>query len=157
MSTAYEYLQTPLGMMRVSATEAGLTEAAFIEGAEYGATEQPARGNAITAEAVKQLREYFAGERTGFDLPLAAEGTHFRQQVWQALLGIAYGETCSYQDIAQLINNPKAVRAVGTANGANPIAVIVPCHRVIGANGQLTGYAGGLERKEWLLQLESRR
>lgn len=149
---AVEYLETPLGPMRISATDRGLTEARFVEGA--GLNELPA-GNSVTAAAVSQLREYFAGNRRTFDLPLAAVGTAFRQQVWQALQKIPYGQTCSYRDIAQVIGNPKAVRAVGTSNGSNPIAIIVPCHRVVGADGRLTGYAGGLERKQWLLDLEN--
>lgn len=105
-------------------------------------------------QALKQLKEYFAGQRTCFSLPLAATGTAFQQQVWQALVHIPYGQSCSYGAIADFIQNPKAVRAVGAANGRNPLAIVVPCHRVIGNNGSLTGYAGGLGRKVWLLQHE---
>lgn len=151
IAPATEYLNTPLGPMRISATECGLTEARFTEEAGSG---EPSAGNTVTAAAAAQLREYFAGNRRAFDVPLAATGTAFRQQVWQALQNIPYGQTCSYSDIAQAIGNPKAVRAVGTSNGANPIAIFVPCHRVVGADGRLTGYAGGLERKQWLLDLE---
>ena len=110
--------------------------------------------SAMTSQACAQLQEYFAGKRTTFDLPLAASGTTFQQQVWQALLTIPYGKTCSYGDIARAIGNPKGVRAVGLANGKNPLAIVVPCHRVIGADGKLTGYAGGLNRKQQLLALE---
>jgi methylated-DNA-[protein]-cysteine S-methyltransferase len=106
------------------------------------------------ADARGQLEEYFAGERTSFDLPLAAEGAPFERQVWHALEAIPYGETVSYGEIARRVGQPTAARAVGMANGRNPIAVIVPCHRVIGANGTLTGYGGGLERKRLLLELE---
>lgn len=101
-----------------------------------------------------QLREYFAGERVAFQTPLEMDGTRFERQVWRALIDIPYGETVSYGEIAKRIDQPSAARAVGLANGRNPIAVIVPCHRVIGANGTLTGYGGGLERKRLLLELE---
>jgi methylated-DNA-[protein]-cysteine S-methyltransferase len=102
-----------------------------------------------------QLREYFAGERVVFDTPLAMHGTLFERQVWRALVDIPYGETVSYGEIATRVGQPSAARAVGLANGRNPIAVIVPCHRVIGADGTLTGYGGGFERKRLLLELES--
>jgi len=102
----------------------------------------------------RQLEEYFAGERTIFDIPLAPEGAPFEREVWRALEEIPYGETVSYGEIARRVGQPTAARAVGTANGRNPIAVIVPCHRVIGADGSLTGYGGGLERKRLLLELE---
>jgi methylated-DNA-[protein]-cysteine S-methyltransferase len=106
------------------------------------------------AEARKQLEQYFAGERTAFDLPLAAEGSEFERRVWRALEDIPYGETESYGEVAERIGAPGAARAVGLANGRNPISIVVPCHRVIGANGTLTGYGGGLERKRFLLELE---
>ena len=101
-----------------------------------------------------QLNDYFTGKRTTFDVTLATHGTAFQQAVWQALTEVPFGQTQSYSDIAHALNNPKAVRAVGAANGKNPISIIVPCHRIIGANGKLTGYAGGLERKQWLLEHE---
>lgn len=104
--------------------------------------------------AQQQLTEYFKGQRQQFDIPLTAEGTVFQQRVWAALKTIPYGETRSYLDIAKQIDNPKAVRAVGAANGKNPISIIVPCHRVIGKNGSLTGFGGGLSNKEILLKLE---
>jgi methylated-DNA-[protein]-cysteine S-methyltransferase len=106
------------------------------------------------ADAHRQLDEYFAAERTEFDLPLAPRGSEFQRRVWKALRRIPYGETASYGEIARRIDGPDTVRAVGAANGANPIAIVVPCHRVIGADGSLTGYAGGLERKAFLLELE---
>jgi len=105
-------------------------------------------------ETQQQLTEYFAGTRKRFDLPLDFEGTDFQKAVWQALLTIPFGETRSYRDIAEQIGNVKAVRAVGAANGRNPISIIAPCHRVIGASGDLTGFAGGLKTKELLLRLE---
>ena len=106
------------------------------------------------AVARQQLIEYFAGERKDFDLPLRLNGTEFQLSVLQALQKIPYGETTSYSDIAERIGRPKAMRAVGAANGRNPIPIIVPCHRVIGSDGTLTGYGGGLHRKQWLLQHE---
>ena len=141
-------LPTPCGTIVVKASGEGLHCVAF--------TTQPVETNANqhTREAVRQLGEYFAGTRQQFSLTLAAAGTPFQQQVWQALQNIAYGQTVSYGDIARHIDNPKAVRAVGMANGRNPLAIVVPCHRVIGSNKTLTGYAGGLERKAFLLKLE---
>ena len=101
-----------------------------------------------------QLDEYFRGERKTFDLPLAPKGTDFQKKVWNALQEIPYGETSTYGEIAAAVGNPKAARAVGMANNKNPIGIIIPCHRVVGANGKLVGYAGGMDKKEWLLQLE---
>ncbi|MBR5269054.1 MAG: methylated-DNA--[Anaerotignum sp.] len=101
-----------------------------------------------------QLDEYFRGERKTFDLPLAPKGTDFQKKVWNALKEIPYGETRTYGEIAAAVGNPKAARAVGMANNKNPIGIIIPCHRVVGANGKLVGYAGGMEKKEWLLQFE---
>jgi len=112
--------------------------------------ENPSRFTA----AIEQLGEYFSGKRRTFDLPLDLQGTAFQLQAWHALLEIPFGETRSYAEQAALINNPKAVRAIGLANGKNPVSIIVPCHRVIGKNGTLTGYGGGLERKRFLLELE---
>jgi methylated-DNA-[protein]-cysteine S-methyltransferase len=106
-------------------------------------------------QACTELNQYFAGQRRQFSLQLAPTGTRFQQQVWQALCAIPFAHSCSYAAIANHLQNPKAVRAVGAANGRNPIAIVVPCHRVIGANGSLTGYAGGLNRKMWLLHHES--
>lgn len=114
----------------------------------------PCADHPILLATQKQLSEYFAGQRQHFDLPLTFKGTDFQQKVWQALLSIPFAETRSYRDIAAQIGNVKAVRAVGAANGKNPISIIAPCHRVIGANGQLVGFAGGLNNKHILLQLE---
>jgi methylated-DNA-[protein]-cysteine S-methyltransferase len=107
------------------------------------------------ANAIEQLNAYFAGELHDFDLPTRMHGTEFQRQVWAALCEIPYGETISYGELARWVGNPKASRAVGLANGRNPVAIVVPCHRVIGANGSLTGYGGGLERKVWLLEHET--
>ena len=113
-----------------------------------------ANDSPMLLETERQLKEYFAGARNQFELELDFTGTDFQKQVWQALLTIPFGETRSYSQIAQQIGNPKAVRAVGAANGRNPISIIAPCHRVIGASGGLTGFAGGLEAKQYLLALE---
>jgi methylated-DNA-[protein]-cysteine S-methyltransferase len=112
--------------------------------------------HAVLVEAERQLAEYFAGRRTTFTVPLDFIGTVFQIDVWRALLTIPFGETRSYGDIARQLGNPRAVRAVGAANGRNPIAIIAPCHRVVGARGELTGFAGGLEAKAYLLELERR-
>lgn len=116
----------------------------------------PDESNPILLEAERQLGEYFAGQRTRFALKLDFAGTEFQRRVWSALLTIPYGETRSYSDLARQIGSPEAVRAVGAANARNPISIVAPCHRVIGAAGQLTGFAGGLETKAWLLALECR-
>jgi len=110
----------------------------------------------VLRTAVKQLNQYFKGNRSVFDLPIQMDGTDFQRNVWHALSSIKFGETVSYRDIANKVGNPKAVRAVGAAIGKNPISIIIPCHRVIGPNGKLTGFAGGLDTKEFLLDLESR-
>lgn len=141
-------MQTPIGCLIVEADEQGLTKVMFVE------SPGEERPNDIVRRAVNQLAEYFDGKRTTFDLPMSAKGTEFRQKVWHALQTIPFGKTVCYSDIAEAMNNPKSVRAVGAANGANPISIIVPCHRVIGKDGSLTGYAGGLERKQWLLAFE---
>jgi methylated-DNA-[protein]-cysteine S-methyltransferase len=111
----------------------------------------------ILIKAERQLSEYFAGERSDFDVPLQVDGTEFQKKVWQALREIPFGQTKSYVDLARAIGSPEASRAVGAANGKNPLSIIVPCHRVVGADGALTGFAGGLEKKAALLALEARR
>ena len=145
----FVYLNSPIGWLRLTANEHALERIDFSE--EPGTT---ATRSEILQEAVRQLNEYFSGSRLTFDLPLHLQGTPFQQQVWSALLQVPYGQTASYKDIAQAIGKPKAVRAVGMANGRNPIPIIVPCHRIIGADGQLVGYSSGLWRKEWLLKHE---
>ena len=155
MNTVYTIIDTPLGKMTIQANQEGLLGAWF----ETQTTQPEDLGtfdehSPILLTAATQLSEYFCGNRNDFSLPLAAKGTPFQMQVWQALTTIPYGKTWSYQELANAVGNPKAVRAVGLANGKNPISVIVPCHRVIGKNGKLTGYAGGVERKKKLLSLE---
>lgn len=146
----YGFMPTPLGDLMVVASDAMVLAVAFVDAQDVRAD----KANAIVNKALSQLAEYFAHQRKAFDLPLGAKGTEFRQQVWQQLCEVPYGQTASYSDIATAIGRDKAVRAVGAANGANPIAIVVPCHRVIGKNGTLTGYAGGLDRKQWLLNFE---
>ena len=131
-----------------SASDEAITSILFVENVEKS---EP---NALTLLAQEQLEEYFHGQRQSFDLPLDAGGTKFQQSVWRELIEIDYGKTCTYQDIANTIANPKAVRAVGSANGKNPMTIVVPCHRVIGTNGTLTGYAFGVDKKAWLLNHE---
>jgi methylated-DNA-[protein]-cysteine S-methyltransferase len=155
----FHILATQCGDLAILANNDGITEVAFQQGkvaVEINAEYQPLSDNSPSHlhKAVTQLSEYFAGNRTHFDLPIAQSGTPFQQQVWQALTDIPSGKTISYGQLAKNINKPAAVRAVGTANGANKIAIIVPCHRVIGSNNKLTGYAGGLGIKAKLLMLE---
>ncbi|WP_304951873.1 methylated-DNA--[protein]-cysteine S-methyltransferase [uncultured Alistipes sp.] len=146
-------LDTPVGPVTVTATERAVTAVRF--GAAGPAVGQAGDLPPVLRQAVEELREYFAGERREFTLPLAPAGTPFQQQVWTALREIPYGTTCSYGRIAERIGRPKACRAVGMANNRNPIAIVVPCHRIVGASGALVGYAAGLEVKEKLLALES--
>ncbi|EEX94519.1 methylated-DNA--protein-cysteine methyltransferase [Vibrio orientalis CIP 102891 = ATCC 33934] len=158
MNKFYTTYTSPLGVMTLQADDDGMLGAWFETQTTQPVTlGQYTESNLILMRTIKQLDEYFAGQRTEFDLPLAAKGTSFQMQVWQALTSIPHGQTWSYQDLANAIGNPKAVRAVGLANGKNPISIIVPCHRVIGKNGKLTGYAGGVERKAKLLELEKTR
>jgi methylated-DNA-[protein]-cysteine S-methyltransferase len=148
------YLYSPLGMLELIGSDAGLHAVRFLDGQDATPTD-PAALPLCLQEPYHQLKAYFAGELREFNLkcePLV--GTEFQRQVWSALAGIAHGRTASYLDVAKLLNNPKSVRAVGAANGQNPLAIVWPCHRVIGANGSLTGYAGGLVRKQWLLAFE---
>lgn len=152
--TDYQHHASPLGTMRLAASDAGLIEIAFLREGSTPAPDWRERDTELLRRARRQLDEYFAGARRDFDLPLAARGTAFQQRVWTALRTIPYGRTASYADIARRLGDAKAVRAVGMANGRNPLGIVVPCHRVIGADGSLTGYAGGLERKRALLELE---
>lgn len=145
----YSHLKTPLGWVQIEATDTAITAVRFVDTAEDHRPE-----NKLSQAGKAQLAAWFKRERTDFDLPLAPKGTDFQQAAWKALQRIPYGETRYYAQQADLIGRPNAIRAVGAANGANPIAVVVPCHRVIGKNGSLTGYGGGLERKEWLLAFE---
>jgi methylated-DNA-[protein]-cysteine S-methyltransferase len=154
----YSYLETPIGTLMIAGDSDTICRIDFPKDGRASKPEadwtESARG--AVAHALRQLREYFAGKRTDFDLPLAPAGTVFQRAVWRRLQEIPYGETISYGELAQRIGNPKASRAVGAANGQNPIPIVIPCHRVIGANGKLTGFGGGLPTKEALLALEAR-
>jgi methylated-DNA-[protein]-cysteine S-methyltransferase len=151
----YTWMESPVGRLLLSADDEGLRHLLFAEGPKPVAPDAGWREDpAPLREAIRQLRAYFAGELRAFDLALAPRGTGFQTRVWRELLNIPWGETISYGELAARIGNPKASRAVGLANGANPIAIVIPCHRVIGGNGKLTGYGGGLKTKEWLLALE---
>ncbi|MNQ62441.1 Methylated-DNA--protein-cysteine methyltransferase [compost metagenome] len=150
----FRYHDSPIGPLLLAGDDSGL-QLLHMDAAqpwELAADWQPARQQ--LDEACRQLDLYFQGRLKRFELRLAPRGTTFQQEVWQALQGIPYGQTTSYSELAERIGKPKSVRAVGTANGANPIAIVIPCHRVIGRDGSLTGYAGGLSRKAQLLKLE---
>ena len=161
-ATIYDVMASPVGELLLTAEDAGLTRVYFeqhVHGDRVAPDWQRAAGctgraTEVLAEARRQLDAYFAGKLTSFRLELAPSGTPFQQRVWAALRGIAFGATVSYSEIARRIDAPDAVRAVGAANGRNPLSIIVPCHRVIGSNGSLTGFGGGIERKRWLLQHE---
>ncbi len=159
-TTYFAELETPIGWLRLRGTKRGLT-GIFMENHRHGpeAADQNGwcREDRLFTAVREQLAGYFAGRRTTFDVPIDHEalgGTPFQRRVWQELEKIPFGVTISYGELARRIGQPAAVRAVGLANGRNPISIIVPCHRVIGANGTLTGYGGGLERKRWLLEFE---
>lgn len=144
------YYESPLGLIEIQATEMGVRAANFAD--EKIFTEVK---NDINALTLRQLGEYFDKKRTFFDIPFDFEGTDFQKRVWSELVKVPFGKTKSYMDISRALGDVKAIRAVGMANGSNKIAIIVPCHRIIGSDGSLTGYAGGLHRKKWLLEFET--
>ncbi len=149
--------KSPLGAIFLAASDTGLTALAFGENWEDVKAKLPSlqKGeNEIIALAIRELGEYFAGKRKQFSVPMQVSGTKFQESAWNALLQIPYGRTATYSEQARAMKQPKAVRAVGAANGRNPICILVPCHRVVGADGSLTGYAGGLKNKKALLTLE---
>ncbi|ACV27292.1 methylated-DNA--[protein]-cysteine S-methyltransferase [Kangiella koreensis] len=150
----YQQSSCPFGTVHIYANEHHLKAVLFKPWDKIATNDLINKSNDIVEQTRHQLQEYFQGKRQEFDLPLKADGTDFQQTVWQALCKIPFGETWNYGQLAQAIGNKNASRAVGAANGKNPISIIVPCHRVIGANGTLTGYAGGLTIKEWLLKHE---
>lgn len=145
---------TLAGKLAIASLDGNITNVFFYN--EAIVAKMNVKETTVISEAARQLDEYFAGQRQQFELMLAPEGTPFQQSVWEALRQIPYGKTCSYKDIARKIARPKAYRAVGMANNRNPIAIIIPCHRVIGADGKLVGYAGGLDTKSKLLELEAK-
>lgn len=144
------FINTPLGTAKIKGDEKGVSVISILQEGEIS--------KVIPVElkdAVKQLQEYFEGKRTTFNFPINPKGTDFQQKVWKALLEIPYGKTASYMDLSKKLGDVKAIRAVASANGKNPLWIVVPCHRVIGSDGSLTGYAGGLWRKKWLLEHEN--
>jgi methylated-DNA-[protein]-cysteine S-methyltransferase len=152
---SYTYLETSIGILLLTSSHSGLQSILFSKNGRPAAPDSEWREDASPLqETICQLRSYFAGELDSFDLALAPQGTVFQQRVWGELCRIPYGETISYGELAKRIGNPNASRAVGLANGSNPIPIVIPCHRVIGSNGKLTGYGGGLPIKEKLLALE---
>ena len=155
---SYKTVKTPVGKLKLVTTDRGLAAILWENDDPKRVPVSPleeAPEHPVLLETERQLNEYFAGKRKTFSLKFDPTGTEFQKEVWQALATIPFGETRSYGEIAKQIRKPKAVRAVGAANGKNPISIIVPCHRVIGANGKLTGFAGGLETKAFLLELEA--
>lgn len=140
---------SPVGIVEVTATNTHITSVLFVE-EPRPETER----SAVLTQAIEQLQQYFRGERTTFTVPYEQQGTAFQQRVWQALTTVPYGEMASYKQIATLIDNEKAVRAVGMTNSKNQLTILVPCHRIIGSSGKLTGYTGGVWRKQWLLEHE---
>lgn len=151
------YYQSPVGLLQIAGTDQFISEVKFID--EPG-TITPNRDKAalppMAIQAVEQLIEYFHGQRRFFELPISQEGTTFQQKVWSELMNIPFGKTISYLELSRRLGDPDVIRAAAAANGRNNVAIIVPCHRVIGSNSQLVGYAGGLPRKKWLLQHENK-
>lgn len=151
----FRHLDSPVGILTVAATDAGLHAIEFPRNRHPADRQGWAEGDhAVIEAAAGQLQDYFAGRLKVFDLPLAPRGTDFQRMVWRTLAGIGYGETISYAQLAQRVGRPTAMRAVGAANGRNPLPIVLPCHRVIGADGSLTGFGGGLPTKQFLLQFE---
>jgi methylated-DNA-[protein]-cysteine S-methyltransferase len=146
----YCWYDSPIGILKIAEDDQGITEVSFQE--EIGADQK--EGSLYLQETQRQLEEYFAGIRRSFDVPLSLKGTEFQKKVWHALMEIPYGHTACYQEVAAMIGNEKASRAIGNANHHNPVVIIVPCHRVIKADGSIGGYGGGIERKKYLLNLE---
>jgi methylated-DNA-[protein]-cysteine S-methyltransferase len=154
-TVCYTEIESPVGSLLLAMDEAGLRHIRFAEGRRQARPEPSwAKDRGVFSALIQELRAYFAGELRRFGQPLAPQGTSFQVKVWNELCGIPYGETISYRELASRIGNPQASRAVGLANGSNPIPIVIPCHRVIGSDGKLTGYGGGLPIKEKLLALE---
>jgi methylated-DNA-[protein]-cysteine S-methyltransferase len=151
----YTIIESPVGRILIVEDSSGVFDIRFIGKEEHSFDPFWQFSKELPSGADRQLREYFNGDRFDFDFPMALKGTPFQLAVWNALKGIPYGETVSYLEIARRIGHPDAVRAVGAANGANPLPIVLPCHRVIGSNGKLTGYGGGIEKKKYLLSMET--
>jgi methylated-DNA-[protein]-cysteine S-methyltransferase len=145
------FLNSPIGLLRIEGDNNGISSLKFMNSDEFESKEIPD----VLTNAISQLEEYFNGTRTDFELKLNPQGTDFQKRIWRLLIDIPYSKTISYQDLANRLNDPFVIRAAASANGKNPIPIIIPCHRVIGSDGSLTGYAGGLHRKKWLLDHEN--
>ena len=152
---ATAYYHSPIGILRISGTEDFITEVTFFDKVEK-AEKRKKNLPPLLIQAIEQLIQYFQGERRQFELPINQTGTKFQQDVWSELMVIPYGRTISYMELARKTGDTKAIRAVGTANGKNNVCIIVPCHRVIGSNGDLVGYTGGIWKKKWLLEHEAK-
>ncbi len=152
MKSYTSFLDTPIGLLEIKATDAGILSVNFSEDARQNASGE----NSLSIRAKIALEAYFSGTGKIFDLPLIFTGTDFQQRVWSQLLAIPYGTTISYLELAKKLGDPKCIRAAAAANGKNPFAIMVPCHRVVGSNNNLVGYAGGLWRKRWLLEHENK-
>lgn len=150
MKTAF--IKTPIGILELKGDTEGLASVLFKDSENVVVSEKIPKE---LKESVNQLQEYFEGKRKQFNIKLSPEGTEFQKKVWKQLEGIPFGKTATYQQMANQLGDPKVIRAAASANGKNPISIIIPCHRVIGSDGSLTGYAGGLHRKKWLLEFEN--
>ena len=148
----YSHINSPVGLIEISGDDEFVRSVLFVD----EANEESAELSKALRECKKQLQEYFDGKRKVFEVSLTQEGTDFQQRVWGQLMAIDFGKTRSYMQLAKALGDPKCIRAAGTANGKNQLAIIVPCHRVVGSDGKLVGYAGGLHRKKWLLDFEAK-
>jgi methylated-DNA-[protein]-cysteine S-methyltransferase len=156
LNTFTTYYQSPVGLLRISGTEHFISEVHFLKEEEQATQTTATPLPPLAIQAVEQLIEYFNGNRRVFELPVVQEGTGFQQKVWGELMNIPFGKTISYLEMSRRLGDPKVIRAAAAANGKNNVAIIVPCHRVIGSNNELVGYAGGLKRKKWLLEHEKK-
>lgn len=151
---AVTYYKSPIGLLKIAGTEHFISEVSFID--DEQSIDYTTANNQLLHQCIEELIEYFNGNRLTFDIPVHQKGTEFQSKVWSELLNISYGKTISYMTLAKRLGDPNCIRAAASSNGKNNIAIIVPCHRVIGTNQSLVGYAGGLWRKKWLLALENR-
>ena len=151
MQSGVGYYNSPIGLIKICCNSHGITELDFVSSKDIADKQ-----DSLITKCISQLGEYFKGKRKEFDLPVVLNGTAFQNKVWEKLTTVKYGETASYKELAILAGNEKACRAVGMANNKNPVALIVPCHRIIGSNGSLTGYAGGIDKKQWFLEHEKK-
>ena len=153
MELYYTYYQSPIGLLKIGGSDHYISELTFVDNSDQVTHGEPGISE-VMHQCTEELIEFFNGKRKAFDIPVYQEGTEFQQRVWSELINIPFGKTISYLDLSRRLGDPKAIRAVAATNGRNNIAIIVPCHRVIGSNKALVGYAGGLWRKKWLLEHE---